>query len=150
LPSIAPKHIDELHEAKVRYAAEIADYRAYISELLSGTWDLVKTDPSVDALARWATFTAETKIQPALRRLETAVRTGDRQLLERIGYGLMTDVPNLIAGHLRGANTSIVATALEGLLKICAPNLAQSIRERRALEASFGLSYLYKLHKASS
>jgi hypothetical protein len=150
LPNIAPKHIDELHEAKLRYAAEVADYRAFINELLSGAWDLVKTDPTVDALARWATFTAETRIQPALRRLEAAVRTGDRQLLERIGYGLMTDVPNLIAGQLRGSNTSIVATLLEGLLKILAPNLAQSIRERRALEASFGLSYLYRLHKASS
>lgn len=148
LPNLAPQHFDEVLEVKRRYPEEILDYQAYIRELLTGVWDLVKTDPKPAELTRWATFVATTKIQPSLRRVEAAVRTGDRQLLERIGYGLLTDVPTVVAGQLRGSNVSFVTAGLEALLKILAPNLAQSIRERRALEASFGLSYLYRVRKA--
>jgi hypothetical protein len=145
MPNLAPQHFDEVREVKRLYQEEILDYQAYIAELLTGVWDMVKTDPKPAELTRWASFVATTKIQPALRRVEAAVRTGDRQLLERIGYGLLTDVPNLVAGQLRGSNVSFVTASLEALLRILAPNLAQSIRERRALEASFGLSYLYRV-----
>jgi hypothetical protein len=55
----------------------------------------------------------------------------------------------LVAGHLRGSNVSLLSSGLEAVLKVLAPNLAQSIRERRALESSFGLSYLYRLGKAT-
>ena len=148
LPNLTPQHFDEVLEVKRKYPEEIRDYQAYIGELLAGAWDLVKTDPVPVELTKWANFVARTKIEPSLVRVEAAVRSGDRQLLERIGYGLLTDVPNVVAGQLRGSNVSMVTAGLEGLLKILAPNLAQSIRERRALEASFGLSYLHRIRKA--
>lgn len=148
LPNLAPQHFDEILEVKRKYPEEIFDYQAYIGELLAGAWDLVKTDPVPAELTKWATFVARTKIEPSLLRVEAAIRSGDRQLLERIGYGLLTDVPSVVAGQLRGSNVSMVTAGLEALLKVLAPNLAQSIRERRALEASFGLSYLYRLRKA--
>jgi len=148
LPNVTPQHFDEILEVKRKYPEEIRDYQAYIGELLAGAWDLVKTDPVPAELTKWATFVARTKIEPSLLRVEAAVRSGDRQLLERIGYGLLTDAPGVVAGQLRGSNVSMVTAGLEGLLKILAPNLAQSIRERRALEASFGLSYLYRVRKA--
>jgi hypothetical protein len=149
LPDIAPQHMNEVLELKAKYEEEVRDYQAYIAELLGGTWDLVKSDPSLQEISKWTNFIATTKISPALRRVEAAIRTGDRQLLERIGYGLITDLPNLVAGQLRGPNVSLITAGLESLLKVLAPNLAQSIRERRALESSFGLSYLYRIGKAA-
>ena len=149
LPNIAPEHLDELLRLKSKYPEEVKDYQAFIAELLDGTWDLIKSNPSYDEFVAWTQHRAMTKISPALRRLEAAIRTGDRKLLERIGYGLMTDLPVLVAGHLRGSNVSLLSSGMEAVLKVLAPNLAQSIRERRALESSFGLSYLYRLGKAT-
>jgi len=89
------------------------------------------------------------KDRPALRRLEAAIRDGDHQLLERIGDGRIAEVPTIASAQLRGSNVSLLLSGLESLLRVLAPNLAQSIRERRALQSTFGLSYLYRLRKAA-
>ena len=127
----------------------MGDYQAYIAELLSGTWEFIKSDPSLDEVIRWTRFVAATKIGPALRRLEAAIRDGDHQLLERIGYGVIAGVPTIASAQLRGSNVSLLLSGLESLLRVLAPNVAQSIRERRALQSTFGLSYLYRLRKAA-
>jgi len=48
LPNISPEHIHDLLQLKETYPEEMGDYQAYIAELLSGTWEFIKSDPSLD------------------------------------------------------------------------------------------------------
>ena len=151
LPNLTVSDADEIILIKGKCVEEVADYQAYVAELLSGAWDIIKSDPDYEELVKWSNYIAETRIYPSLRKLESGIRSTDKTLRERLLDAAVTQLPDIVSGQLMGAQSDRVTLLLISVLKVIAPKLAESILRRRALADSFGLAYLYRLkerHKA--
>lgn len=145
LPNLSVSNIDEIIFIKEKCEEEVKDYQAYVSELLSGAWDMIKTDPNYEELVKWSQYIAETRIYPSLRKLESGIKSTDKTLRERLLDAAFTQLPDIVSGQLTGQNADRVTSLIVGVLKVIAPKLAESILRRNALAHSFGLSYLYRL-----
>lgn len=149
LPSISALNLDHIEEMRLRSADERAEYLTYLRELLYEGRTFLLSDPSLEELEKWANFVSRTKILPSVQKLERSVEHMlSRNLTERIGTALLEKSSSFVASlGKENSSTSIFSEVALEVLATVAPKVFATLVERRELQKSLGLGYLYRLRK---
>ncbi|MFA6312985.1 MAG: hypothetical protein WCV99_13695 [Sterolibacterium sp.] len=149
LPRAHATSLEDLEDFREKSAPEREEYLSYLRELLFDGRSFLLSNPSLVELERWARFTSETKIIPAVTRIERSIQSHiSKELPERIGMALLEKAPSFTESFSKnGATTSVFAEVALQSLSVIAPKVFATLLERNELRKAYGLGYLYKLRK---